>query len=789
LPTLRRLSPALAAAALPARMLFGATPDVAGLSPDSGPASGGAAITALGYGFQPGATLQIGAGFASGVAVPGTTRLTASAPAAAPGSLLDVQVTNPDNSTAVLAGGWFADYADVPSSDPFHSAVVKISRKGITTGCGGGNYCPGLSVTRGQMAAFLLRGEHGGAYSPPPATGAVFTDVPAGAPFARWIERLAAEGITTGCGGKKYCPDQSVTRGEMAVFLMRAEHGAAYRPPPATGLLFSDVPAGAPFAAWIEELAGERVTSGCGAGAFCPGSTSTRAQMAAFLSRTFNDDIVRFLEQATFGPNDATIAHVRQVGIEGYLDEQFAAPLSGFPDLPLQPDDVPLTCDSDCQRDNYTVYPLQLRFFTNALYAGDQLRQRVAWALHRLMPVSGWDISMPSWYTPYLQVFQHHAFGHYRQLLQELTLNPAMGDYLDMMDSTKYDPNENYAREVLQLFSIGVFQLNPDGTQKIGTDGLPLPTYDQSVVTNLAKVFTGWTAADPPQDAYSNYRDPMVLVASYHDNGSKTLLNGQTLPKNQGGAKDLSDALDMIFQHPNVGPFISRHLIRSLVTSNPSPGYVARVSAVFDDDGIGVRGDLKAVVRAILLDPEARGDVKTDPDYGHLREPVLFVTNILRAFNAHAYSDASPSDGYLDPYTWDMSQDVFRPDSVFSYYPADFTVPGTTLSGPEFGILSATTALARANFLQFLLFWGIDESDNGPKGTALDLARLQTLAAASPDALLSELDRLLLHGTMSDDMRSSIHAAVVAMASDDPDLLAPQALYLVTTSSQFQVER
>ena len=150
MPTLRRLSPALVAAALPARLLFGATPDVAGLSPDSGPASGGAAITALGYGFQPGATVKIGSGFASGVAVAGTTRLTASAPAAAPGSLLDVQVTNPDNSTAVLAGGWFADYADVPSSDPFHSAVVKITRKGITTGCGGGNYCPGIPVTRGQ---------------------------------------------------------------------------------------------------------------------------------------------------------------------------------------------------------------------------------------------------------------------------------------------------------------------------------------------------------------------------------------------------------------------------------------------------------------------------------------------------------------------------------------------------------------------------------------------------------------------------------------------------------------
>ena len=746
-------------------------------------------MAVAGYPFQAGATLKIGPSSASGVSVNGLTRLNATTPALPAGSLHDVVLTNADAATAILPGGWFADYSDVPASHPFHTAIVKISRKGITTGCGAGNYCPDTNVTRGQMAVFLLRGKHGGSYLPPAATGSVFTDVPAGAPFARWIERLAAEGITSGCGAQKYCPDQNVTRGEMAVFLLRSEHGAGFLPPAAKGTVFTDVPATAPFAKWIEQLAGEGVTAGCGPGLFCPGSTSTRAQMSAFLNRTFNGDIIRFLEQATWGPTDALIAHVRQVGIGGYLDEQFVAPTTGYPALPLEPDEIPLDCDSDCQRDKYTTYPLQRRFFTNALYGNDQLRQRVAWALHRMFVVSGWDLSQPAWMTPYLQVFDRNAFGHYRHILGEITLNPAMGDYLDMMDSTKWDPNENYAREILQLFSIGVFKLNPDGTPQVDAQGLPIPTYDQSVVTAFARVFTGWTGAPPPMNGVPNYRDPMVLVPDDHDTGSKKLLNGVTLPAGQTGTEDLNDALDNIFHHPNVGPFVSRYLIRSLVTSNPSPGYVARISAVFDDDGIGVRGDLKAVVRAILLDPEARGETKDDPDYGHLKEPVLFVTNILRAFDAHAAADSSPSDGYLDPFTWDMSQDVFRPDSVFSYYPADYVVPGTSLAGPEFGILNATTALARANFVQFLTFWQIDPSDNGPKGTAIDLTRLEQLAAANPDALLSELDRLLLHGTMSPEMRASIRQAVNAIAVHQPQLAAPQALYLVATSSQYQVER
>jgi hypothetical protein len=285
----------------------------------------------------------------------------------------------------------------------------------------------------------------------------------------------------------------------------------------------------------------------------------------------------------------------------------------------------------------------------------------------------------------------------------------------------------------------------------------------------------------------------MRLIAVNHDTGTKQLLDGVVLPAGQTGDSDLNAAIDNIFQHPNVGPFVGGHLIRSLVTSNPSPAYVARVASAFNDNGAGVRGDLGAVVRAILLDPEARGDVKADPSYGHLREPVLFVAGLLRAFNARAASGAagSTSDGYLNPRTSPMEQDVFRPPSVFSYYPPDYLAPGTTdVLGPEFGIYSATTALRRANFVNTIVYSTIPVDANAPFGTSIDIAGLQALAP-DPIALLGELNRVLLHGTMSTAMRDSIVAAVNVVPAGTNQMRdrARAALYLVATSSQYQVQR
>jgi uncharacterized protein (DUF1800 family) len=357
-------------------------------------------------------------------------------------------------------------------------------------------------------------------------------------------------------------------------------------------------------------------------------------------------DTVRLLEQATFGPTQAEVARVQSMGFRAFLNEQFAAPVSSYPTLPLQPLDDNVGCPDVpqqpsvrivCLRDNYSMVPLQRRFFINSLYGPDQLRQRMTFALHQILVVSGRDVTQPSWMAPYLQTLDRNAFGNYRQLLSEISLNPAMGKYLNMEGNSKTNPNENYAREILQLFSVGQDLLNLDGTPRLNAQGETLPTYDQATITNFARLFTGWTYAAQPTPGIVNFLDPMVPSnnANIHDTDQKTLLNGVVLPPGLTTAQDLSAGLDNIFNHPNVAPYLSVRLIRSLVMSNPSPGYVERVAVAFnnncsgfypDNPCSGERGDLRAVVRAILLDPEARGDAKADPNYGKLREPALFMT-------------------------------------------------------------------------------------------------------------------------------------------------------------------
>jgi uncharacterized protein (DUF1800 family) len=501
-------------------------------------------------------------------------------------------------------------------------------------------------------------------------------------------------------------------------------------------------------------------------------------------------DVTRFLEQSTWGPNPALVQHVQSVGFDRFLEEQFNSPPSSYPTLPLYPttrDTTACPNGSTCQRDNYTMYPVQNRFFMNGLYGADQLRQRVAFALHQIIVVSGVDITQPSWMTPYLQTLDRDAFGSFRQLLYDITLNPAMGNYLDVNNNTKTRPNENYAREVLQLFSIGTVRLNLDGTQQLDGAGQPIPTYDQTTVNNFARVFTGWRFA-PGAQGIPNYIDPMVVNETQHDTGSKTVLSGVTLPAGQGTAKDLADAIDNIVNDPNVGPFISKQLIQHLVTSNPSPAYVARVASVFNGAG-GSRGDLRAVVKTILLDPEARGDAKTDANYGRLRHPAQFILNLLRAFNARSADGTTDSDGYLNPQSVNMGMDVFRPPSVFSYFSPGGVVAGTNgVRGPEFALFTTSTALRRANFVNTMAFSRIAVSTNAPNGTSLDLSTLQALAA-NPGQMVDALDALLMHGTMSAEMRQSIVDAVSAVAATNPLKRARTAVYLVATSSQYQVER
>jgi uncharacterized protein (DUF1800 family) len=545
-------------------------------------------------------------------------------------------------------------------------------------------------------------------------------------------------------------------------------------------------------------------------------------------------DRVRFMEQATFGVNAALEARLRRIGYSTWLEEQMdEASFSTFvyPNFAPVPTTPSSTCDGDnqpadvpvtCFRDNYTMYPLQNWFYKEALYnENQQLRRRVSWALSQVLVTSGRNIVQPSRMMPYVQTIDRHAFGNFRTLMEEMTLNPAMGQYLDMAISTRTNPNENYAREILQLFSIGVDLLNQDGTPVLDNQGNRIPSYNQEIINNFTKVFTGWSYCQNPscqnwQPGLVNFRDSMIVTPANHDPGAKTLLNypGATpnIPAGLSPDDDLEAALNNIFYHPNVAPFISKLLIKQLVTSNPTPAYVGRVAAVFNNNGAGTRGDLKAVIRAILLDPEARGNVKTDPDYGKLREPVLYITSVLRPFNPTANNNIGvpascngQSDGVINGISQPLDQDVFNAPNVFNYYSMEYIIPGTPLNGPEFGIFSTGTALKRPNFINQMSPPGSTSATAGilavtgsaanptsiPCGTRIDLSRLQALAAADTTgaALVDTLNRELMHGSMSAAVRNDILTAVQAVASTNTLKRARTAYYLVTTLTQYQVQR
>jgi hypothetical protein len=379
----------------------------------------------------------------------------------------------------------------------------------------------------------------------------------------------------------------------------------------------------------------------------------------------------------------------------------------------------------------------------------------------------------------------------------------------------------------MQLFSIGVDTLNQDGTPVLDAQGNRIPSYDQSNISNLARVFTGWDLGPNKNSAVdgtatvANYLDPMVPNANRnrYDIAQKTLLTDinhpspvvvpacsascttgtspQQLAATQAySITELNTAIDNLFNHPNVGPYVCTQLIHQLVTSNPAPAYVGRCSAAFANNGSGVRGDMKAVITAILLDPEARGDVKTDPNYGHLREPVLLMTHLLRAFNA-------VSDGVLvtsitpGSFSTPLGQNVFNPPTVFSYFPSDYGLPGTSLVGPEFGILDTSTTYARANFMNTLFVANsgagiLANGVNRPSGTQINFASYQALAT-TPQALVDALNTKLMHGTMSAAMNANIVATVTAITNANATTQTLQrtqtAIYLVATSAQYQVER
>ena len=583
-----------------------------------------------------------------------------------------------------------------------------------------------------------------------------------------------------------------------------------------------------------------------------PGAT-TPLTLAQFQAQ-YNDpafasdnDLKRFLEQSSWGQrgDDADFTHLKAIGIPAYINEQFnMAPQfvdattdpkfalsSDYPFQPSYPQFAAATCDTTCTRDFYTMYQVQKQFMLNALTQNDQLRQRVGFAFHKFIVVGSQQLNnnQPFWYAPYLQTIDRNSFGNFRNMLMEVTLNPGMGEYLNMRGNSVVSlanptPNENYAREIMQLFSIGVDMLNQDGTPVLDAQGNRVPSYDQTTITNLARVFTGWDLDTPkvspfdPTQTAANYQDPMVPNSNRarYDTNQKTLLvdirspnpvvipactncTGNTANTQTYAIQTLPLAIDNLFFHPNTGPYLCTQMIHQLVTSNPSPAYVGRCAAAFANNGSGVRGDMKAVLTSILLDPEARGDVKTDPNYGHLREPVLLMTHLLRAFNA---TDSSKTDGVLvsnSPQNFSnaLGQNVFNPPTVFSYFPADYNLPGTNLFGPEFGILDTSSTYARSNFVNTLFLTnggnGIPvSSPNRPQGTQISFASFQAMST-TPQQLVDALNARLMHGTMSSQMNASIVGQVTAITNANATTQALQrtqtAIYLVATSSQYQVER
>jgi uncharacterized protein (DUF1800 family) len=468
----------------------------------------------------------------------------------------------------------------------------------------------------------------------------------------------------------------------------------------------------------------------------------------------------RFLEQSTFGPTPALMAHVKQVGISAFIGEQFAAPQSPWPPFSAKLPDV---VDA---------------FFANALNGKDQLRQRLIGALTEILVIArSKNNTSSSEVIPWLQLLSRNAFGNYRTLLREITLDASMGKYLDLVNSGAAGaPNENFPRELMELFSLGVSRLDFAGAVQTDSAGIPIPTYTQADVQQLAKALTGWTYGSSKGLTSTRagnqqyYPGPMIPYIGKHDTSPKTLL-GQAIPANQAAEQDLDRSIDIIFNHPNIGPFVATRLIRALVTSNPSAAYIARVAMVFNGTATNLRGDMQATISAVLLDPEARND-NPPADFGRLRAPMQHTVAIARALNLNP----GPAQK-LDSVFIAMNERILDAPSVFGHYSPLYRIPETALFGPEFQIYSTSDAVNRANFFYSLV---------SRPGQINPVLQPFVQVAGTPSALVDAVDNALLYGRMLPGTRAAILAALAAQRDNNGRVLA--ALYLTFTSGEYLVQ-
>jgi len=531
----------------------------------------------------------------------------------------------------------------------------------------------------------------------------------------------------------------------------------------------------------------------------------------------------RFLAQSTMGANKTMINDVVSMGIENWIENQFEIPKIDFNQLfnDIYDETYQIHLDNGGDPEDYGIFVEHFWYawWENLMKNDDYLRQRIAYTLSEIMVVSmdGALDTKAEGVGAYYDMLLKNSFGNYEDLLMDVTLHAAMGTYLSHLNNSKaipeenIHPDENYAREIMQLFSIGLFELNPDGSKKKDDEGNEIPTYDINDIKEFAKVFTGlgageimdwvdWTD-EPYFDMYFDEIDmrfPMKMYSEFHDVSEKHLLNGEILPAGQDAMKDIEDAVSNLFNHPNVGPFIGKQLIQKLIKSNPTPEYIERVSQVFNDNGEGIRGDMKSIITAILLDPEARDcSWISDPNNGKLKEPLLRYTHFCKAIDL-----STPYGGY-----WNVGEDflnntgqnpLFSP-SVFNFFLPDYTPNGPIndagLVGPEFQIHNSRTSIG---YINSVFVWTVYEAvmyawadfDNE---VTLNLDYLWPYAYDSEN-LVNKLDMELTHGLMTEETRDIIVDALNELVrydwDEDEDYIANRiiiGLYLVMISPDYVI--
>lgn len=506
-------------------------------------------------------------------------------------------------------------------------------------------------------------------------------------------------------------------------------------------------------------LAAAGVLAGCGGGggAEAPPNTSVLPPVTSHPANA--NEASRFLAQAAFGGPASEVAAVQSMGFEGWLNNQMAMTRG------QSHWDWMVANGYAVSANTFNFSGVDNSIWRKLMSSPDVLRQRVALALSEIFVISmdGLPVNWRGMVAAnYLDILETHAFGQYRQLLEAVTLSVGMGVYLNMRGNQKADgkgrePDENYAREVMQLFTIGLQKLNQDGTVQTA-NGVPLDSYTQDDIRGLARVFTGWDYDRFSAAVPDHAGRPMAFTASRHSPEPKAFL-GVSLPAGTDGVGELRVALDTLANHPNVGPFIGRQLIQRLVTSNPSPAYVSRVSAAFANNGQGVRGDLKAVVRAVLLDAEARTPA-TQPGGGKLREPIVRLVQWARTFNA-----SSPlgqwNVGNTASASTRLGQSPLRSPSVFNFFRPGYVPPGTSLgtaglTAPEFQITNESTVVGYANWMRTVIGSGVGEvkADYTP----------WLPMAGDAGALFDSLNGLLAAGQLSAATRATVTTAVASMA-------------------------